>query len=44
MPSNHAEIEKRPNRNVALRRARNLLLPRLVSGELDVPELDIAVE
>lgn len=43
MPSNHAEIEKRPKRNVALRRARNLL-PRLVSGELDVPELDIAVE
>lgn len=30
-------------RNEALRRTRNLLLPRLISGEVDVSELDIAV-
>jgi type I restriction enzyme S subunit len=29
--------------NVALRRTRDLLLPRLISGELDVSDLDIAV-
>ena len=28
-------------RNANLRRTRDLLLPRLVSGELDVSELDI---
>jgi len=30
-------------RNQALRRTRDLLLPRLISGEVDVSELDIAV-
>ena len=30
-------------RNTILRRTRDLLLPRLISGELDVSELDIAV-
>lgn len=30
-------------RNEALRRTRDLLLPRLISGEVDVSELDIAV-
>ncbi|MBU0482840.1 MAG: restriction endonuclease subunit S [Proteobacteria bacterium] len=30
-------------KNEALRRTRNLLLPRLISGEVDVSELDIAV-
>jgi type I restriction enzyme S subunit len=30
-------------RNTALRRTRDLLLPRLISGEVDVSELDIAV-
>ena len=29
--------------NIALREARDLLLPRLVSGELDVPELDLGL-
>jgi len=31
-------------RNITLRRARDLLLPRLVSGELDVADLPIAME
>jgi len=31
------------DQNVALRRTRDLLLPRLISGEVDVSELDIAV-
>jgi type I restriction enzyme S subunit len=30
-------------KNIILRRTRDLLLPRLISGELDVSELDIAV-
>jgi len=30
-------------RNMVLRRTRDLLLPRLISGEVDVSELDIAV-
>ena len=30
--------------NIALREARDLLLPRLVSGELDVSELDLGLE
>ena len=30
-------------RNQSLRRTRDLLLPRLISGEVDVSELDIAV-
>ena len=30
--------------NRALREARDLLLPRLVSGELDVSELDLQLE
>jgi type I restriction enzyme S subunit len=30
-------------RNQTLRRARDLLLPRLISGGVDVSELDIAV-
>ena len=30
--------------NRALREARDLLLPRLVSGELDVSELDLGLE
>ena len=30
-------------RNQALRRTRDLLLPRLISGEVDVSELDIVV-
>ena len=29
--------------NTTLRRTRDLLLPRLISGEVDVSELDIAV-
>jgi type I restriction enzyme S subunit len=31
-------------RNNTLRQTRDLLLPRLISGELDVAELDIADE
>jgi len=31
------------DKNTTLRRTRDLLLPRLVSGELDVSELDIAI-
>jgi len=30
-------------KNTTLRRTRDLLLPRLISGELDVSELDIAI-
>ena len=30
-------------KNTTLRRTRDLLLPRLISGEVDVSELDIAV-
>jgi type I restriction enzyme, S subunit len=30
-------------KNVALRQTRDLLLPKLISGELDVSELDITV-
>jgi len=30
-------------KNIALRQTRDLLLPRLISGEVDVSELDIAV-
>ena len=32
------------NQNNVLREARDLLLPRLVSGELDVSELDLGLE
>ena len=31
------------HKNTTLRRTRDLLLPRLISGEVDVSELDIAV-
>jgi len=31
-------------RNITLRRARDLLLPKLISGEIDVLELDIEIE
>jgi len=37
-------IHNLAKRNEVLRRARDLLLPRLVSGEVDVSELDITVE
>ncbi len=30
-------------KNTTLRRTRDLLLPRLISGEVDVSELDISV-
>ena len=36
-------IFKMEKRNTTLRRTRDLLLPRLISGEVDVSELDIAV-
>lgn len=36
-----AQIRLLREKNIVLRRARDLLLPRLVSGELDVSELDI---
>ena len=46
MAGNHNEIEKRlPHamraRNRLLRRTRDLLLPKLISGELNVSELKI---
>lgn len=31
-------------RNTNLRQTRNLLLPKLISGEVDVSELDIATQ
>lgn len=37
------EIENLTKRNQILHRTRNLLLPKLISGELDVSELDINV-
>lgn len=37
------QIENLTKRNNTLRRTRDLLLPRLISGEVDVSELDIAV-
>ena len=36
-----AEIQNMISRNAVLREARDLLLPRLVSGEIDVSELEI---
>jgi type I restriction enzyme S subunit len=30
-------------RNTTLRRTRDLLLPKLISGEVDMPELDISI-
>jgi len=38
-----SEVDNMILRNQALRRTRDLLLPRLISGEVDVSELDIAV-
>ncbi|MBU4370603.1 MAG: restriction endonuclease subunit S, partial [Proteobacteria bacterium] len=38
-----SEIATLGRKNTTLRRTRNLLLPRLISGEVDVSELDIAV-
>ena len=35
-------VERLVEKNTTLRRTRNLLLPRLISGEVDVSELDIA--
>lgn len=37
------QIENLLKKNINLRRTRDLLLPRLISGELDVEELDIAI-
>ena len=37
------QIRSLIQRNTALRRTRDLLLPKLISGELDVSDLDIAV-
>ena len=37
------QIENLTKRNTALRRTRDLLVPKLISGEVDVSELDIAV-
>jgi len=37
------EIENLTKKNANLRQTRDLLLPRLISGELDVSELDIAI-
>jgi type I restriction enzyme S subunit len=37
------QIENLTKKNTTLRRTRDLLLPRLISGEVDVSELDIAV-
>ena len=36
-------VKNRQQRNQILRRTRDLLLPRLISGEVDVSELDIAI-
>jgi type I restriction enzyme S subunit len=36
-------IEILAGKNIVLRRTRDLLLPKLISGELDVSELDIKV-
>ena len=38
-----SQIENLTKKNTTLRRTRDLLLPRLISGEVDVSELDIAV-
>lgn len=38
-----SEIATLGRKNTALRRTRDLLLPRLISGEVDVSDLDIAV-
>jgi type I restriction enzyme S subunit len=38
-----SEIATLGRKNTALRRTRGLLLPRLISGKLDVSELDIAI-
>ena len=37
------QIANLTKRNTTLRRTRDLLLPKLISGEVDVSELDIAV-
>ena len=39
----HLAIHNHLERNALLGRTRDLLLPKLVSGEFDVSELDIAV-
>ena len=38
-----AEVDTLRRENLVFRRTRDLLLPKLISGELDVSELDIAV-
>ncbi len=38
-----AEVLNLRLKNTALRRTRDLLLPKLIAGEVDVSELDIAV-
>ena len=42
--SYYGEKQVLHKKNVILRRARDLLLPRLISGQVDVSELDIATE
>jgi type I restriction enzyme S subunit len=37
------QIENLTKKNTTLRRTRDLLLPRLISGKVDVSELDIAI-
>ena len=39
-----SEIEKIETKQQQLRAARDLLLPKLISGQIDVSELDIATE
>jgi type I restriction enzyme, S subunit len=38
-----SEIASLGRKNTTLRRTRDLLLPRLISGEVDVSKLDIVV-
>jgi type I restriction enzyme S subunit len=40
---NIAKIYKIEKKNETLRRTRDLLLPRLITGEVDVSELDITI-
>ena len=37
------QLQNLTNKNTNLRKTRDLLLPRLISGELDVSELDIDI-
>ena len=37
------QVDTFENRNIILRRTRDLLLPKLISGEVDVSALDITV-